>query len=201
MKRAAKWLCGALLAAGGMLISAAPAEAGASAGISFGWYGPGAPAFSDPCDYYDYYDEAPPWGLPPDYCEFPVFFGPVYWGGTWYRGPIYYRWDGGRRLYWLNGGWRIDAWRGGPPPAIRWSLRGRRGPASGYPGERRPSYWGPDWHGEGAGFSPPRGDGRGPDRNWNRGVTRGAPPPPSPPRSGGYGGRGPDSFSGRNSRP
>ena len=31
---------------------------------------------------------------------------PVYFDGYWYRGPIYYRWNGGERMFWLNGGWR-----------------------------------------------------------------------------------------------
>lgn len=168
MKGAAKLFCSALLVAGAEFASAVPAEAGVSAGISFGWYGPGYPAFADPCDYYDYYDEAPPWGLPPDYCEFPVYFGSVFWGGTWYRGPIYYRWDGGHRLYWLNGGWRTDEWRGGLPPAIHWSLRGRTAPLPSLGGEGARSLRGspprtmqaapPPRHG-GGGASP--SDGRG----------------------------------------
>ena len=123
MKRYAKVALSALLLAGATALTAAPAPAQVGAGISFG-YGPGFVPFSDPCDYYDYYDEPPPWGLPPDYCDYPVYFDPVYYGGSWYRGPIYYRWYGGERLFWLNGGWRRDGWRGGGRPDIRWQDRG-----------------------------------------------------------------------------
>src|SRR4051812_22010104 len=41
------------------------------------------------CDYYDYYN--PPWGYPPDYCNYQVWQEPIYVGGAWYEGPIYYR--------------------------------------------------------------------------------------------------------------
>ena len=122
MKRYAKVALSALLLAGATALTAAPAPAQVSAGISFG-YGPDFQPFSDPCDYYDYYDEPPPWGLPPDYCDYPVYFDPVYYGGSWYRGPIYYRWYGDQRLFWLNGNWRRDEWRGGRPD-IRWEERG-----------------------------------------------------------------------------
>jgi hypothetical protein len=106
---------------GATLAMTAPASA--YVGIEFGFGGPDF-AFGDPCDYYDYYDEAPPWGLPPDYCDYPVYFEPVYFDGTWYRGPIYYRWTHGRRLFWLHGGWHENAWRGPSPPHITWQARG-----------------------------------------------------------------------------
>jgi hypothetical protein len=121
----------ALLLAGAALFVAAPARAEVAIGFSFGYDGG---YFSDPCDYYNYYSEPPPWGLPPDYCDYPVYFEPVFWDGYWYRGPIYYRWYGGERLFWLNGGWRRDEWRGARP-SIRWTDRGgwNRG-RSGYSG-------------------------------------------------------------------
>ncbi|MDE2183326.1 MAG: hypothetical protein KGJ78_09920 [Alphaproteobacteria bacterium] len=126
MKRFGKVALGVLMMAGAATVLSAPARADVSIGFSFGddGYYPGD--FSDPCDYYDYYDyydAPPPWGLPPDYCDYPVYFEPVYWDGYWYRGPIYYRWYGGQRLYWLNGGWHRDEWRG-PRPQIRWQNRG-----------------------------------------------------------------------------
>ena len=121
MKWYANAALGAVLLAGAAALTAMPASA-QSVGFSFG-YGPDAPAFSDPCAYYDYYDQPPPWGLPPDYCDYPVYFEPVFFDGYWYRGPIYYRWEDGERLFWLNGGWRRDEWRG-PRPQIRWQDRG-----------------------------------------------------------------------------
>ena len=123
MNRYAKVALSALLLAGAAALTATPASAQVSSGISFGYGDDGYTTFSDPCDYYDYYDQPPPWGLPPDYCDYPVYFDPVYYGGNWYRGPIYYRWYGGERLYWLNGDWRHDGWRGGRPN-IQWQDRG-----------------------------------------------------------------------------
>jgi len=117
----AKAVLGALLL---MAVSAvaAPVPAYADAGISFGFMGPGATF--DPCDYYDYYNQPPPWGLPADYCAYPVYFEPVYYNGFWYRGPIYYRWYRGQRVFWLNGGWHANGWRGAPPPRVAWQNRG-----------------------------------------------------------------------------
>jgi hypothetical protein len=112
---------GALMLAGATFAMTAPASA--YVGIEFGFGGPGF-AFGDPCDYYDYYAESPPWGLPPDYCDYPVYFEPVFFDGFWYRGPIYYRWTHGRRLFWLHGGWHQDAWRGPHPASIDWQARG-----------------------------------------------------------------------------
>ena len=82
-------------------------------------YGYGAPAY-DPyaCTAYDYYN--PPWGYPPDYCNYQVWQQPVYVGGLWYSGPIYYRDFDGDRMFWLNGGWHRDEWRGERPGHIDW---------------------------------------------------------------------------------
>ena len=127
MKTIAKSILAAAMLVGTTFAMTAPASA--YVGIEFGFGGPGY-AFGDPCDYYDYYNEPPPWGLPSDYCDYPVYFEPVYFGGTWYRGPIYYRWTHGRRLFWLHGGWREDAWRGPRPAGISWQRRG--GPNHGF---------------------------------------------------------------------
>ena len=121
LKAMTKLAIGALLLGSAAFASAAPAAARGYVGFSFGF---GYPAYDNPCDYYDYYDAPPPWGLPPDYCEYNVFWEPVYWGGEWYRGPIYYRWDHGRRVYWLNGGWRHDRWHGRRPGRIEWRNHG-----------------------------------------------------------------------------
>ena len=92
-----------------------------------------APAYGDPyaCETYDYYD--PPWGYPPDYCDYNVWYQPVYVGGLWYSGPIYYRDFGGDRMFWLNGGWHRDEWRGERPAHIDWSrnMRWAGGPERG----------------------------------------------------------------------
>ena len=65
------------------------------------------PAYGNSCDYYN-----PPWGFPTDYCNYQLWYEPVYYGGSWYSGPFYYRNFGGYNQFWLNGGWRRDNWRG-----------------------------------------------------------------------------------------
>lgn len=192
MRDFAKAALGALLPLAAILVG--PASADVDAGISFGFAGPGYTF--DSCDYYDYYAAPPPWGLPADYCDYPVYFEPVFHDGLWYRGPIYYRWYRGQRLFWLNGGWHANGWRGGPRPGIAWQNRGgwnngfRPGMRPG-PGFRPvPRAWrglppnGP-WFNRGPGWTGgerPYGGGRGP---WTRGVRPyGAGPPPH----GGFGG-------------
>lgn len=64
---------------------------------------------------------------PRDYHRYRTWHEPVYYGGSWYRGPIYYRTYGSRRMYWLDGGWRYDGWRGPRPRHIEWRDRGWRG--------------------------------------------------------------------------
>lgn len=91
-----------------------PPPAYAPPPTAYGYYG-------DPyaCESYDYYDA--PWGYPPDFCNYNVWYQPVYFGGLWYGGPIYYRDFGGERMFWLNGGWHRDEWRGARPAHIDWS--------------------------------------------------------------------------------
>ncbi|MGC9953528.1 MAG: hypothetical protein ABSD21_04530 [Rhizomicrobium sp.] len=168
MKRFGKAALSALMFAGATAFFAAPASAEVNVGISFGFGGPGYVTFSDPCAYYDYYDEPPPWGLPPDYCDYPVYFEPVYYDDYWYRGPIYYRWYGGERLFWLNGGWRHDEWRGARPE-IRWEDRGGWGRGSngnrgGY--DRNRSY---NSGGAGGGHNWSGGGGYDRNRSYNSG--------------------------------
>ncbi|MDR3526502.1 MAG: hypothetical protein P4L57_04415 [Rhizomicrobium sp.] len=210
IKTLGKTAFAAVLLLGTAFFTSAPAKADVGVGISFGYDGG---YFSDPCDYYDYYDQAPPWGLPPDYCEYPVYFEPVYFGGSWYRGPIYYRWYGGERMYWLNGGWRRDEWRGSRPSSIRWSDRGGWHGRGGWNASGRGGWNNNDrggWNNNGRGDNAwGRGDGghdgwnRGADRgnwsnrsnsinsnDWNRGANRGGGNPGYPVNGGAQGGRG-----------
>ena len=96
----------------------APASAGTSVSVSVGPVGI-AVAGSDCDDYYE-----PPWGYPPDYCNYEVYDQPVYVGGVWYRGPIYWRYDNGVRVFWVNGAWRRHEWVGPMPRHWRWGHRG-----------------------------------------------------------------------------
>ena len=52
-------------------------------------------------------------------CNYQVWYDPIYVGGIWYDGPIYWRNFGGERSFWLNGGWHRDEWRGARPGPYR----------------------------------------------------------------------------------
>jgi len=111
------------------------AVAASLAGCAPGYYdgyadygGPGGGYYDD--GYYDYagggYCDA--WGCPDGYYDMPLYYGSVYYGGSWFNGPHYYRDYGGRRQYWIHGGWHSDGWRGARPS---WWREGRTGPALG----------------------------------------------------------------------
>src|SRR5262249_29062294 len=53
-------------------------------------------------------------------CDYPLYNGPVYIEGAWYRGPMYYRWYGDVRLFWYRGAWRSDEWIGPRPTRFEW---------------------------------------------------------------------------------
>lgn len=154
---------------GAAMFTGAPAQARTDFSISIGV--PGAVGFDyNSGGYCDSY------GCPDGYWDYPVWYGPVFYHGRWYRGPVYYRDDlSDRRVYWIAGGWHHDQWRG---PRPDWWDRGRyySGPALGYSfytghGFRhdRDRYWrgndwrGNDWHND----RHDRGwnDGRDHDRN------------------------------------
>jgi hypothetical protein len=101
-------------------------------------YNPLYDPFYDPyCDYY-----TPPWGFPLDYCRYQLWTQPVYFGGTWYSGPIYYRVHSGVNWFWLNGRWCRDEWRGARPSYIDWSRHKRwDGPRHNWRDEYRRGNW------------------------------------------------------------
>ena len=41
------------------------------------------------------------------------YYGEVYYDGSWLNGPFYYRDYGGRRQFWIHGGWHDGQFRGG----------------------------------------------------------------------------------------
>ena len=56
-----------------------------------------------------YCDDA---GCPDHFWTYPIFYGPVYFHGIWYRGPVYTRDDSyGHHWFWIRGAWRRDEWR------------------------------------------------------------------------------------------
>src|SRR4051812_5489436 len=120
MHKSLKTALVALALAGGATLASAPARAqefgvgiGPDGGIGFSY------------DSGGYCDE---WGCPDDFWDLPVYYGPVYWGGYWYDGPLYYRDWYGRRQFWIRGAWHFDEWRGAHPS---WWRSGRIGPALG----------------------------------------------------------------------
>ena len=152
--------------AGAALGVSGPARAGVSIGINIGVPIPVPGAVAYDYDSGGYCDR---WGCPDEYWDMPVYYGPVFYDGSWFQGPTYYRDYGGARWFWVHGGWRRDEWRG---PRPKW-WRGdyRFGPALGYGfylghGFRhdRDHFWrGNDWR-----------PGHAWDRNWrdHRGNER-----------------------------
>jgi len=145
MKAFWKWTMSAALLVGGAMATASPASAGLGFSISIGV--PGAVGF----DYSSggYCDR---WGCPDGFWNYPVWYGPVFVDGVWYQGPVYWRDWGGRRWYWVHGGWHRDEWRG-PRPAW-WSRDYHYGPALGFDyyhdhGFRIPQRHWDYWHGHG----------------------------------------------------
>ncbi len=98
-----KLLTQTLLAAaiGGAALTAAPANA-ASFSIGFGFPGVGFSYNSG-----GYCDR---WGCPDQFWDYPIYYCPVYYRGTWFSGPVYYRSSRNGYLYWVHGGWRRDTW-------------------------------------------------------------------------------------------
>ncbi len=93
------------------------------------------------------------WGCPARFWDLPIYYGPVYFRGAWYQGPVYYRIRFGIREFWIHGGWYRDEWRGSRPA---WARNSRLGPALGFEwydrngftlrDEWRRDYYGPNWN-------------------------------------------------------
>ncbi len=108
----------AAAAMGAALTASAPAQAQVGLSISI----PGI-AFSYSSGGY-----CDRWGCPDEFWDYPVSYCPVYYGGSWYRGPAYYRVYRGRYQYWIRGSWRYDAWGRTRP---NWACADRYGPPLG----------------------------------------------------------------------
>ena len=101
-------------------LAAAPAGAQYYDPDAYGGTVPPVPAYDSNYDlaydqsydpYLGYCD--PGYDCPDDYYDLPLYYGDVSYGGSWYNGPFYWRDYGGRRQYWLHGGWRYGNNRGG----------------------------------------------------------------------------------------
>ena len=51
----------------------------------------------------------------PDYAG-GYYYDPIYFGGAWYHGPYRWRMENGERVFFVNGGWHGNEWRGGAIP-------------------------------------------------------------------------------------
>jgi hypothetical protein len=67
-------------------------------------------------------------GCPDRFWQYPVHYGPVFFQGQWYQGPVYFRSDRRGRQYWVRGGWQRDEWRGRRP---NWARQSHDGPPLG----------------------------------------------------------------------
>lgn len=85
-----------LTGAAAMAPTAGTAGVSVSVGIGAPYYAPG-PGYS-PYDGQVYYD-------------------PIYFGGAWYHGPYRWRVLHGERVFWVDGGWHRNEWRGRGIPA------------------------------------------------------------------------------------
>jgi len=45
-----------------------------------------------------------------------VYYDPIYFDGAWYHGPYRWRMRHGQRVFWVDGGWHRNEWRGRPIP-------------------------------------------------------------------------------------
>jgi hypothetical protein len=118
----AKLLGRTLVAAalGGAVLAAAPAAQAQSVSLSVGF--PGVSFSYTSGGYCD------SWGCPDDFWNYPIYYCPVFYNGSWYRGPVYYRYWGGQYSYWIRGAWRRDYWSG---PRPGWACVDRYGPPLG----------------------------------------------------------------------
>jgi hypothetical protein len=104
MKTIAKLALGGLMLAGAAAATTAPASAGVAVGVNIGvpgvavGYGYG---YGNVC--------ARPYWVRPAWCGgYPVYGAPLFVDGGWYRGPVYYRYTGGARYFWIHDRWLVD---------------------------------------------------------------------------------------------
>lgn len=90
------------LAAALLAGTAAMVPTGAPAGVSVS-VGIGTPLVYAPGPGYSPY-------------EGQVYYDPIYFGGAWYHGPYRWRMKHGQRVFWVDGGWHRNEWRGRPIP-------------------------------------------------------------------------------------
>ena len=65
-------------------------------------------------------------GCPDRFWRYRIYYGPVFYHGQWFRGPVYVKDDHGRNWFWVAGGWHRDEWHTRRP---EWARHGYFGPA------------------------------------------------------------------------
>jgi hypothetical protein len=102
MNTISKLALGGLMLAGAAAATTAPANAGVAVGVNFGVPGFGV-SYGYPNVCYRPYWYRPAW------CGgYPVYGAPLYVDGGWYTSPVYYRYYGGQRYFWLHNRWIGD---------------------------------------------------------------------------------------------
>jgi hypothetical protein len=130
-----KTLIASAAVAGVTMLSALPAQAasvgtgvGLGNGIEFSYQSGGY------CDR---------WGCPDEFWDYPLYYCPVFYDGTWFRGPVYFSRRHDELWYWVHGGWHRDEWDG---PRPRWACADHFGPALDYDFyETHGFIWNDDW--------------------------------------------------------
>lgn len=87
-------------------------------------------------------------GCPNQFWKYRIFYGPVYYHGRWFRGPVYAKDDYGRNLFWVAGGWHRDEWHAKRP---RWTRNAYFGPPQSRDYYRTGEFFGGDRYGNSGG--------------------------------------------------
>lgn len=63
---------------------------------------------------------APAVVVAPDYVPYDAefYYDPIYIGGAWYHGPYRWRMVRGVRMFWVDGRWHRNEWRGAVPVSL-----------------------------------------------------------------------------------
>jgi hypothetical protein len=99
MKTIAKLVLGGVMLAGAAAAASVPANAGVSIGVNLGVPAVGVAFYGGPCQQ--------PYPYRPAYC-YPVYGAPIFVEGAWYHAPVYVRYVGGDRFFWIHNGWVRD---------------------------------------------------------------------------------------------
>jgi hypothetical protein len=106
MNTISKLALGGLMLAGAAAATTAPASAGVVVGVNFGV--PGLAVYGGYPYGYPNVCYRPYWYRPAWCGGYQVYGEPLFVDGGWYTSPVYYRYYGGARYFWLHNGWVAD---------------------------------------------------------------------------------------------